>query len=89
LHKRAWVRRSAGDFLGSTEDLKAMVSCAGEAKVLRAEINGLLDLSRFSLYTDRRQSLLYAEKALAKANETEDDVLRALVRGNSANSISC
>jgi DNA-binding winged helix-turn-helix (wHTH) protein len=85
LHKRAWVRRSAGDFLGSTEDLKAMVSCAGEAKVLRAEINGLLDLSRFSLYTDRRQSLVYAEKALAKANETEDDVLRALVRGNSAN----
>lgn len=85
LHKRAWVRRSAGDFFGSTEDLKAMVSCAAEAKELRAEINGLLDLSRFCLYTDRRECLLYAEKALEKARGTGDDVLRALVRGNNAN----
>jgi DNA-binding winged helix-turn-helix (wHTH) protein len=85
LHKRAWVRRSAGDFLASTEDLKAMVSCAAAAKELRAEINGLLDLSRFCLYTDRRQCLLYAEQAVAKAQGAEDDVLRALVRGNGAN----
>ncbi len=85
LHKRAWVRRSAGDFRGSTADLKAMVSYAAEAREPRAEINGLLDLSRFSLYTDRRQCLFYAEEALAKVEDSEDDVLKALVKGNSAN----
>lgn len=85
LHKRAWVRRSAGDFLGSTEDLNTMVAVAAEAKEVRSEINGLLDLSRFSLYTDRRQCLLYAEKALAKVESAEDAVVRALVKGNSAN----
>jgi tetratricopeptide (TPR) repeat protein len=85
LHQKAWVRRSGGDFPGSIEDLLTMVSCAAEARELRAEINGLLDLSRFCLYSDRRQSLQFAERALAKSQDVKDDVLRALVRGSSAN----
>ncbi len=85
LHRRAWVRRSGGDFSHSIEDLQAMVSCAAEAHELRAEINGLLDLSRFCLYSDRRHSLQFAEWALAKSQIVEDDVLRAVVRGSSAN----
>jgi predicted ATPase len=69
LHRRAWVRRSAGDIVGSVEDLQTMVSGAAEARELRAEINGLLDLSRFCLYSDRRQSLKFAERALGKRPE--------------------
>jgi tetratricopeptide (TPR) repeat protein len=63
-----------------------MVSCAAEAAELRAEINGLLDLSRFCLYTNCGQSLRYAEQALAKSSEIGDDeIFKSLVRGSSAN----
>jgi DNA-binding winged helix-turn-helix (wHTH) protein/tetratricopeptide (TPR) repeat protein len=85
LHQKAWARRSGGDFPGSEEDLQTMVSCAAEAGELRAEINGLLDLSRFCLYSDRRQSLQIAERALAKSQHVKDDILRALARGSNAN----
>ncbi|MBO0734148.1 MAG: AAA family ATPase [Methylocapsa sp.] len=85
LRRLAWVKRSGGDFTGSIKELEAMVSCAAEASDLRSEINGLLDLSRFCLYSDRLQSLQFAERALAKSQDLEDDVLKALVQGSSAN----
>jgi predicted ATPase len=85
LHQRAWVWRSAGDFARSLEDLAAMIACAVEAGQLRAEVNGLLDLSRFCLYADRRQCVKLAEQALAKSRAIDDEVFRALVQGNVAN----
>ncbi len=85
LHQRAWAWRSAGDFARSLEDLTAMIACAVEAGQPRAEVNGLLDLSRFCLYSDRRQCLEIAEQALAKSWAIDDAVFRALVQGNVAN----
>ncbi|MCI0598354.1 MAG: AAA family ATPase [Beijerinckiaceae bacterium] len=87
LHRRAWARRSAGDFRGSIEDLQMMVSRASAAAELRQEIYGLLDLSRFCLYTDRRKCLTFAKQAVAKCRDADDDVLRALVQGNCSNLI--
>lgn len=77
--------RSAGDLARSLQDLTAMVACAVEAGQLRAEVNGLLDLSRFHLYADRRQCLEFAEQAFAKSRRLDDVVFRALVQGNLAN----
>jgi DNA-binding winged helix-turn-helix (wHTH) protein/tetratricopeptide (TPR) repeat protein len=85
LHQRAWMLRSAGDFVRSLQDLTAMIACAVEAGQLRAEVNGLLDLSRFYLYADRRQCLELAEQAFAKSRGLDDVVFRALVQGNLAN----
>jgi predicted ATPase/DNA-binding winged helix-turn-helix (wHTH) protein len=85
LQQRAWVRRSAGDFAGSLEDLNEMISCAAENQQLRSEVSGLLDLSRFSLYADRRQCLEIADRALTKSLPLDDVVLKALVEGNRAN----
>jgi tetratricopeptide (TPR) repeat protein len=79
------VWRSAGDFARALEDLAAMIACAVEAGQLRAEVNGLLDLSRFCLYADRRQCVKLAEQALAKSRAIDDEVFRALVQGNVAN----
>jgi hypothetical protein len=56
-----------------------------EAGQLRAEVNGLLDLSRSYLYADRRQCLEFAEQAFAKSRGLDDVVFRALVQGNLAN----
>jgi DNA-binding winged helix-turn-helix (wHTH) protein/tetratricopeptide (TPR) repeat protein len=85
LHQRAWVWRAAGDFVHSLEDLAAMIACAVEAGQLRAEVSGLLDLSRFCLYADRRKCVKLAEQALAKSRAIDDKVFRGLVQGNVAN----
>jgi len=85
LPQRAWMLRSTGDLARSIQDLTAMVACAVEAGQLRAEVNGLLDLSRFYLYADRRQCLELAEQAFAKSRGLDDVVFRALVQGNLAN----
>jgi tetratricopeptide (TPR) repeat protein len=85
LHQRGWAWRSAGDFVRALEDLNDMISCAAAAKDLRAEVSGLLDLSRFCLYVDRRQCLRFAEQALAKSRALDDPIFKALVQGNLAN----
>jgi DNA-binding winged helix-turn-helix (wHTH) protein len=85
LHQRAWMLRSAGDLARALQDLAAMIACAVEAGQLRAEVNGLLDLSRFYLYADRRQCLELAERAFIKSRGLDDVVFRALVQGNLAN----
>ena len=85
LHQRAWAWRSCGDFARSLEDLAAMIGCAVASGQPRIEVSGLLDLSRFYLYADRRQCLAIAEQALAKSRTIDDPVLQALVRGNLAN----
>ena len=85
LQRRGWVRRSAGDLAGASEDLTTMISCAAEAKQLRLEVSGLLDLSRFCLYADRRQCLEVAARSVARSQALDDDVFKALVQGNSAN----
>jgi len=61
-----------------------MVACAAESKQLRAEVSGLLDLSRFSLYADRRYCLQFADEAIAKSRGINDVVFKALVEGNRA-----
>ena len=52
---------------------------------MREEVNALVDLSRFCLYVDRRQSLPFAEQALAKSLAIDDSAFSALVQGNVAN----
>lgn len=81
LQQRGWARRSAGDLVGSLQDLNAMVAHAEDATQGGLEVTGLLDISRFSFLADRRQSLHAAERALAKSQEIEDDVLRISVQG--------
>jgi tetratricopeptide (TPR) repeat protein len=85
LLQRAWAWRAGGDFVRSLEDLTAMVAHAIETGHLREEVNGLVDLSRFCLYVDRRQSLPFAEQALAKSRAIDDAAFKALVQGNVAN----
>jgi len=84
LRQRSWARRSSGDLAGSVRDLKEMIACASAAGQIRAEVNGLLAVSRFCLHADRRLCLQASEEALAKAHGLEDDVFRALVQGSSA-----
>jgi DNA-binding winged helix-turn-helix (wHTH) protein len=85
LHQRGWVRRSAGDLPGSFADIAVMVACAAEANETVVEVNGLLDLSRFSLYVDRRRCLNYAQQALDKSEALDDSMLKALATGNRSN----
>jgi DNA-binding winged helix-turn-helix (wHTH) protein len=85
LHQRGWTRRAGGDLLGAFADIAAMVDCAGEAGEPLVEVNGLLDLSRFGLYVDRRRCLDYAELALIRSVEVDDEIIKALARGNLAN----
>ncbi len=85
LQQRGWVRRSAGDIAGATEDLKNMISCASDGGLLMLEVNGLLHLSRLNLYMgDRRQCLPVAERAVARSEGLDDDVFKALVQGSCA-----
>jgi len=85
LLQRAWAWRAGGEFVRSLEDLAAMVAHAVETGHLREEVNGLVDLSRFCLYVDRRQSLPLAEQALVKSRAINDPEFCALVQGNVAN----
>jgi DNA-binding winged helix-turn-helix (wHTH) protein/tetratricopeptide (TPR) repeat protein len=85
LQQRAWAWRSCGDFARSLEDLAAMIGFAVQSEQRQAEVSGLLDLSRFCLYVDRRQCVGLAEQALAKSQAIDDAALQALVRGNLAN----
>jgi len=85
LHQRGWARRSGGDLAGAFADIAAMIACAGEAGQPLVEVHGLLDLSRFSLYVDRRRCLDYAQQALIKSEAVDDEVVKALARGNRAN----
>jgi len=85
LHQRAWAWRGGGDLARSLEDLTEMVAYAVETGNLRAEVSGLVDLSRFCLYVDRRQCLGFAEQALARSRGIDDAAFGALVRGNVAN----
>jgi DNA-binding winged helix-turn-helix (wHTH) protein/tetratricopeptide (TPR) repeat protein len=85
LQQRGWVRRSDGDFAGALEDLNRMIACAADIDQLRLEVMGLIDLSRFSLlFSDRRQCLPAAERALARSRGINDNVFLALVQGNLA-----
>jgi DNA-binding winged helix-turn-helix (wHTH) protein/tetratricopeptide (TPR) repeat protein len=85
LLQRAWAWRAGGDFARSREDLLTLVAHAAETGHLREEVNGLVDLSRFCLYVDRRQCLPFAAQALEKSLGIEDPAFRALVQGNFAN----
>ncbi len=84
LQQRGWVRRAAGDFAGSIEDLNAMIAAAADAHQIRMEVSGLLDLSRFCLHSDRQQSLRSAELASSKSQVLNDESFRSLVQGSSA-----
>ena len=85
LHQRAWAWRAGGELIRSLEDLNEMIAYAVNTGHLRAEVNGLVDLSRFCLYVDRRRSLALAEQALTKSRAIDDAAFGALVQGNVAN----
>lgn len=85
LQQRGWLRRSAGDFAGSLDDLNQMISCAVEARQPLLEVSGLVDLSRFCLlFADRRQCLPAAERAPGRSQGLNDKTYQALVAGNAA-----
>jgi len=82
---RAWAWRAGGNFVRSVEDLRAIIAHAAGHGLLREEVNARVDLSRFVLYLDPRQSVPLAEQALSKSLAIDDPAFRALVRGNAAN----
>ncbi|HTV33317.1 MAG TPA: AAA family ATPase [Methylocella sp.] len=85
LQQRGWVRRSAGDMIGSLDDLKEMIVCAEENRETRLEVSGLLDLSRFYLYADRKECIELAERAVSKSWGLNDTIFSGLIEGNRAN----
>jgi hypothetical protein len=85
LHVRGWICRSGGDLAGALGDLHEMIACAADAKNLRLEVSGLLDLSRFSFFADRRHCLEIAQRALVPSDALDDEVFKAVVQGSSAN----
>lgn len=85
LQYRGWVRRAAGDMLGSIEDLHRMINFARESRQLEIEVIGLTDLSRFYLYAARQECLTTAELAVTKSTALNNPVTRALVEGSCAN----
>ncbi|WP_148213123.1 ATP-binding protein [Methylocella silvestris] len=85
LNKRGWARRSAGDLPGSLADISVMVVCAAEAGQPAVEVAGLMDLSRFCLYVERSRCLDLARQAVVKSEALDDEVMKALIRGNSSN----
>jgi DNA-binding winged helix-turn-helix (wHTH) protein/tetratricopeptide (TPR) repeat protein len=84
LRQRGWALRSAGDLAGSLGDLRTVISLAAETNQSRLEVTGLMDLSRFSLFADRRQCLSAADRAVELSQALDDDILGALVRGSGA-----
>ncbi len=84
LRQRSWVRRASGDLTGCLDDLNAVIALAMESGELRAEVNGLLAVSRFALHADRRACLRAAARVLERSEKIEDETFRALVRGTSA-----
>lgn len=84
LQHRGRVRRSAGDLKGSLEDLTTIVSCAAEGNLPLVEVKALLDLSRFSIWGDRKRCLEFAERALERSKNLNDDIMATLAQGNSA-----
>ncbi|CCE10327.1 conserved hypothetical protein [Bradyrhizobium sp. STM 3843] len=82
---RAWAWRAGGNFVRSIEDLRSIIAHAAGNGLLREEVNAMVDLSRFVLYLDPRQSVPLAEQALSKSLAIDDPAFRALVRGNAAN----
>jgi DNA-binding winged helix-turn-helix (wHTH) protein len=85
LLQRAWAWRAGGDFAAALDDLKAMVACAAASGNLRAEVNGLVNLSRFQLYVDRTQCIDVAQRAVARSHFAEEPGLKAFAEGSLAN----
>jgi DNA-binding winged helix-turn-helix (wHTH) protein/tetratricopeptide (TPR) repeat protein len=83
LQHRGRVRRSAGDLKGSLEDLTTIVSAA-DGNLPLIGVKALLDLSRFCIWGDRKRCLEFAERALERSQDLNDDILTALAQGNSA-----
>jgi hypothetical protein len=88
LRQRGWARRSGGDLTGSLDDLRALIALAAAAGDVRLEAAGLMDLSRFSMFADRRQCLPTAAAATALAGSfsgsPDDAALASLIRGSGA-----
>jgi hypothetical protein len=81
LRQRSLALRSCGDLAGSVRDLKELIACARQSGKLQQEINGLLAVSQFCLYTDRRVCLQATEDALARSRALDDGAFKVLVQG--------
>jgi class 3 adenylate cyclase/tetratricopeptide (TPR) repeat protein len=84
LRPRSLALRSCGDLAGSVRDLRELIAGARQVGKLRQEVNGLLAVSQFCLYADRRVCLQATEDALARSQALEDGTFKALVQGSSA-----
>jgi DNA-binding winged helix-turn-helix (wHTH) protein len=84
LQRRGWIRRAVDDLSGSFQDLNDMVASAAAGGHLQMEVLGLLDLSRFHLFADRRHCLEATERVLVRSQALDDAFFRTLVQGSSA-----
>jgi DNA-binding winged helix-turn-helix (wHTH) protein/tetratricopeptide (TPR) repeat protein len=84
LRPRSLALRSCGDLAGSVRDLRELIAGARQVGKLRQEVNGLLAVSQFCLYADRRVCLQATEDALARSQALEDGTFKVLVQGTSA-----
>jgi DNA-binding winged helix-turn-helix (wHTH) protein/tetratricopeptide (TPR) repeat protein len=84
LRQRSLALRSCGDLAGSVRDLKELIAGARQVGKLRQEVNGLIAVSQFCLYADRRVCLQAIEDVLARSQALEDETFKALVQGSSA-----
>jgi DNA-binding winged helix-turn-helix (wHTH) protein/tetratricopeptide (TPR) repeat protein len=81
LRQRSLALRSCGDLAGSVRDLKELIDCARQFGKLQQEISGLLAVSQFCLYTDRRVCIQAADDALARSQALEDGAFKVLAQG--------
>ncbi|SEK61131.1 AAA family ATPase [Nitrosovibrio tenuis] len=75
------IRRSMGEIAGAKADLENMLATAKASGNRRAEVLALLELSRVSVWLDRRECLELAEQAMARSKDLDDGILQSLVKG--------
>jgi DNA-binding winged helix-turn-helix (wHTH) protein/tetratricopeptide (TPR) repeat protein len=81
LKQSSAIRRSMGEIGSAQADLENMLATAKASCNVRAEVLALLELSRVSVWLDRRQCLNLAEQAVERSKDLEDKILQAVARG--------
>lgn len=81
LKQSSAIRRSMGEMAGAKADLEKMLGTAKASANRRAEVLALLELSRVSVWLDRRECLKLAEQAMQCSKDLDDKILQAVVKG--------
>jgi hypothetical protein len=81
LKQSSAIRRSMGEIGSAKADLENMLATAKVSHNGRAEVLALLELSRISVWLDRRQCLGLAEQAMERSKDLDDKILQTMVKG--------